>query len=67
MTTRKKPFNPLAAALTIAAIGATGWAVYTFIIKPRQEKKRAQMKSLIDSLPAEILDAKTEINEIQTT
>ena len=63
----RKKINPLATALTIAAIGATGWAIYTFIIKPRQEKKRAELKNIIDSLPAEILDAQTEVNEIQIT
>lgn len=63
----RKKINPLATALTIAAIGPTGWAIYTFIIKPRREKKRAELRNIVDSLPAEILDAQTEVNEIQIT
>lgn len=63
----RKKINPLATALTIAAIGATGWAIYNFIIKPRREKKRAELRNIVDSLPAEILDAQTEVNETQIT
>lgn len=58
---RKKTINPLATALTIAAVGLTGWALWTYLIKPRREqKKRASMESIIDTIPAEILDAQFE-------
>lgn len=63
---RKKKINPLATALTIAAIGATGWAVWNFIIKPQRDKKRAASMGPVDSIPGEILDAQFEVVDEQT-
>lgn len=66
---RKKKLNPLAAALTIAAIGVTGFVVWTYIIKPRRNKlKNASMFDIIDSpLPGEVLDAQFELVDDQQT
>lgn len=66
---RKKKLNPLAAALTIAAIGVTGFVVWTYIIKPRRNKlKNASMFDIIDSqAPGEVLDAQFELVDDQQT
>ena len=67
---RKKKLNPLAAALTIAAIGVTGFVVWTYIIKPRRNKlKNASMFDIIDSEPErnEVLDAQFELVDDQQT
>jgi hypothetical protein len=64
MATKKK-FNPLAAAITIAAIGATGFLVWNFIIKPRRKKKEQDISDLIASYPKEVLDAQFEIVDDQ--
>jgi hypothetical protein len=65
---RKKKLNPIATALTIAAVGLTGWAIWTYIIKPRRNKlKSASMFDIIDSepTPGEVLDAQFEIVDDQ--
>lgn len=59
---RKKKLNPMATALTIAAVGVTGWAIWNFIIKPRRNKLKAESRG-VDSIPNEILDAQFEIIE----
>ena len=66
---RKKKLNPLAAALTIAAIGVTGFVVWTYIIKPRRNKlKNASMFDIMDSqAPGEVLDAQFELVDDQQT
>jgi hypothetical protein len=67
---RKKKLNPLAAALTIAAIGVTGFVVWTYIIKPRRNKlKNASMFDIMDSEPErnEVLDAQFELVDDQQT
>jgi hypothetical protein len=66
---RKKKLNPLAAALTIAAIGVTGFVVWTYIIKPRRNKlKSASMFDIMDSqAPGEVLDAQFELVDDQQT
>lgn len=66
---RKKKLNPLAAALTIAAIGVTGFVVWTYIIKPRRNKlKNASMFDILDSqAPGEVLDAQFELVDDQQT
>jgi hypothetical protein len=66
---RKKKLNPLAAALTIAAIGVTGFVVWTYIIKPRRNKlKSASMFDILDSqAPGEVLDAQFELVDDQQT
>lgn len=63
---RKKKINPLATAVTIAAVGFTGWAVWNFIIKPQRDKKRAASMQPVDSIPGEILDAQFEVVDEQT-
>jgi hypothetical protein len=63
MATKKK-INPIATALTIAAVGFTGWAIWTYVIKPRRNKlKNASMQDIIDSEPepADVLDATFEV------
>jgi hypothetical protein len=57
---RKKTINPVATALTIAAVGVTGWAIWTYLIKPRREKMKRASMEIIDSVPSEILDAQFE-------
>jgi hypothetical protein len=60
----------LAAALTIAAIGVTGFVVWTYIIKPRRNKlKNASMFDIMDSEPErnEVLDAQFELVDDQQT
>jgi hypothetical protein len=37
---RKKQLNPMATALTLAALGVTGFVIYKFIIKPRIDRKK---------------------------
>jgi hypothetical protein len=67
---RKKKLNPLAAALTLAAIGVTGFVVWTYIIKPRRNKlKNASMFDIMDSEPErnEVLDAQFELVDDQQT
>ena len=59
---KKKKLNPMATALTIAAVGVTGWAIWTYIIKPRRNKLKAESMG-VDSIPSEILDAQFEIVE----
>ena len=61
---RKKKLNPLATALTIAAVGVTGWAVWNFIIKPRRNKLKQESMG-VDSIPSEILDAQFEVIDDQ--
>jgi|LauGreDrversion4_2_1035121.scaffolds.fasta_scaffold334497_3 hypothetical protein len=63
---RKKKINPLAAALTIAAIAAAGYGVWTYLIKPQRDKKRAASMGPVDSIPGEILDAQFEVVDEQT-
>lgn len=61
---RKKKMNPIATALTIAAVGFTGYAIWKFIIQPKRNKlKSASMQDIIDSEPepADILDAQFEV------
>lgn len=61
---RKKKLNPIATALTIAAVGLTGFVVWKYIIEPRRNKlKSASMQDIIDSEPeaADILDAQFEV------
>ena len=61
---RKKKLNPIATALTIAAVGVTGFAIWKFIIEPRRKKlKSASMENIFDSEPApgDILDAQFEV------
>ena len=62
----KKKLNPIATALTIAALGVTGWAVWTYVIKPRREKKRVQSMG-VDSINNEVLDAQFELVDDQQT
>jgi hypothetical protein len=61
---RKKKLNPMATALTIAAVGVTGWAIWTYIIKPRRNKLKTESMG-VDSIPSEILDAQFEIIDDQ--
>lgn len=61
---RKKKLNPLATALTIAAVGVTGFVIWKYIIEPRRNKlKSASMQNIFDSEPepSEILDASFEV------
>jgi hypothetical protein len=62
----KKKLNPIATALTIAALGVTGWAVWTYVIKPRRDKKRVQSMG-VDSINNEVLDAQFELVDDQQT
>lgn len=67
MATKKKSIDPAAAAVTIALVGFSGWALWTFVIKPYRDKKKAASMAPVDSIPGEILDAQFEIvNEQQT-
>jgi hypothetical protein len=61
---RKKKLNPMATALTIAAVGVTGWVVWNYIIKPRRNKLKTESMG-VDSIPNEILDAQFEIIDDQ--
>ena len=61
---RKKKLNPMATALTIAAVGVTGWFVWNYIIKPRRNKLKQESIG-VDSIPSEILDAQFEIIDDQ--
>jgi hypothetical protein len=61
---RKKQLNPIATALTIAAVGITGLLVWKFIIQPTRNKmKNARQRNFVDSeiTPSEILDAQFEV------
>jgi hypothetical protein len=62
----KKKLNPIATALTIAALGATGWAIWTYVIKPRRDKKRVESMG-VDSINNEVLDAQFELVDDQQT
>jgi hypothetical protein len=62
----KKKLNPIATALTIAALGVTGWAVWTYVIKPRRDKKRVESMG-VDSINNEVLDAQFELVDDQQT
>lgn len=62
----KKKLNPIATALTIAALGATGWALWTYVIKPRRDKKKLESMG-VDSINNEILDAQYELVDDQQT
>jgi hypothetical protein len=57
---RKKKLNPIATALTIAAVGLTGWALWKYVIEPRRNKLK--VASMVDSPidTNEILDAQFE-------
>jgi hypothetical protein len=61
---RKKKLNPMATALTIAAVGVTGWVVWNYIIKPRRNKLKQESMG-VDSIPSEILDAQFEVIDDQ--
>ena len=54
----------MATALTIAAVGVTGWGVWNYIIKPRRNKLKTESMG-VDSIPSEILDAQFEIVDDQ--
>lgn len=61
---RKKKLNPIATALTIAAVGLTGFAIWKLFIEPKRNKlKNASMQDIFDSEPepTEILDASFEV------
>jgi hypothetical protein len=62
----KKKLNPIATALTIAALGATGWALWMYVIKPRRDKKKLESMG-VDSINNEILDAQYELVDDQQT
>jgi|688.fasta_scaffold1677587_1 hypothetical protein len=62
----KKKLNPIATALTIAALGVTGWAVWNYVIKPRRDKKRVESMG-VDSINNEVLDAQFELVDDQQT
>jgi len=54
---QKKKLNPIATALTIAAVGLTGFAIYKLLIEPRRKKK------IIDVMP-DIFDSQQQENNI---
>jgi peptidoglycan/LPS O-acetylase OafA/YrhL len=59
---QKKKLNPMATALTIAAVGVTGWILWKFVINPR--RKKLKQESMGVDLPidqSEIFDAQFEI------
>ena len=61
---RKKKLNPIATALTIAAVGLTGFAIWKLLIEPKRNKlKKASMQDIFDNEPepSEILDASFEV------
>jgi hypothetical protein len=62
----KKKLNPIATALTIAALGATVWGIWTYVIKPRRDKKRVESMG-VDSINNEVLDAQFELVDDQQT
>jgi hypothetical protein len=58
---RKKTLNPMATALTLAALGVTGFVIYKFIIKPRIDRKKDIAMNLnTDQQNLDILDAEFE-------
>lgn len=58
---RKKQLNPIATALTLAALGVTGFVIYKFIIKPRiDQKKDLSINSNTEQQNSDILDAEFE-------
>jgi len=61
---QKKKLNPIATALTIAAVGLTGFAIYKLLIEPKRNKlKNASMQDILDSETEanDILDASFEV------
>ena len=54
---RKKKLNPIATALTIAAVGLTGFAIWKFIIEPKRNKRRS-------ALIQDVFDSEVEANDI---
>jgi hypothetical protein len=63
----KKKLNPIATALTIAALGVTGWAVWNYVIKPRRDKKRVASMGVDSIINNEVLDAQFELVDDQQT
>jgi len=61
---QKKKLNPIATALTIAAVGLTGFAIYKLLIEPKRNKlKNASMQDVLDTQTEanDILDASFEV------
>jgi hypothetical protein len=58
---RKKQLNPMATALTLAALGITGFVIYKFIIKPRIDRKKdLSVNFTTEQQNSDILDAEFE-------
>jgi hypothetical protein len=58
---RKKQLNPMATALTLAALGVTGFLIYKFIIKPRVDRKKdIAINFNTEQQNSDILDAEFE-------
>jgi hypothetical protein len=58
---RKKQLNPMATALTLAALGLTVFGIYKFIIKPRiNRKKDLSINFNTEQQNSDILDAQFE-------
>jgi hypothetical protein len=58
---RKKQLNPMATALTLAALGVTGFVIYKFIIKPRIDRKKdLSINFTTEQQNSDILDAEFE-------
>jgi hypothetical protein len=58
---RKKQLNPMATALTLAALGITGFVIYKFIIKPRIDRKKdLSINFNTEQQNSDILDAQFE-------
>lgn len=61
---RKKKLNPIATALTIAAVGLTGFVIWKLLIEFKRKKlKAASMQEIFDSEPEpnDILDSQFEV------
>jgi hypothetical protein len=61
MAIRKKKINPVATALTVLAVGVTGFAIYKFFIQPAIRRRRIGSSPIIDSDINETLDATFEV------
>jgi hypothetical protein len=58
---RKKQLNPMATALTLAALGVTGFIIYKFILKPRIDRKKdLSINFNTEQQNSDILDAEFE-------
>lgn len=65
MATKKKELDPVVAVVTVAAVAAGGWAIWTYIIKPQRDKKRVQSMSVDSIINNEVLDAQFELVDDQ--